>query len=66
MYRVQQQLPTWEVLTDDIPHRSIPVSGSKRGYDYAVDEFFSDVKKRRVTPAYDPRMYPAWSCDKFS
>ncbi|KAI0714972.1 hypothetical protein C8Q76DRAFT_618792 [Earliella scabrosa] len=56
MYRVQQQLPTWEVLTDDIPHRSIPVSGSKRGYDYAVDEFFSDVKKRRVTPAYDPHM----------
>ncbi|KAI0756324.1 hypothetical protein C8Q80DRAFT_1127939 [Daedaleopsis nitida] len=35
----------------------IPVSGSKRSYDYAtMDEFFADVKKRRVTPAYDPHM----------
>ncbi len=55
MYRIQQQLPTWEVLTDEFPHRSIPVSGSKRSYDYTVDEFFADVKKRRVNPAYDPR-----------
>ncbi|TBU49317.1 hypothetical protein BD309DRAFT_986623 [Dichomitus squalens] len=56
MYRVQSQLPTWEVLAEDVQNRSAPVSGSKRSYDYTVDEFFADVKKRRVTPAYDPHM----------
>ena len=55
MYRVQPQLPTWEVLAEDLQTRSVPVSGSKRSYDYTVDEFFADVKKRRVAPAYDPR-----------
>ncbi|KAH9913335.1 uncharacterized protein BXZ73DRAFT_55548 [Epithele typhae] len=56
LYRVHPSLPTWEVLSDEVPARNMPVSGSKRSYDYAVDEFFSDVKKRRVTPAYDPHM----------
>ena len=57
MYRVQPQLPTWEVLSDDIPSRNVPVSGSKRAFEYTVDDFFTDMKKRRVTPAYDPRTY---------
>ncbi|KAF9654440.1 hypothetical protein BDM02DRAFT_154660 [Thelephora ganbajun] len=34
-----------------------PVSaGTKRSHDYAVEEFFTDMKKRRLTPSYDPRM----------
>ncbi|RPD65145.1 hypothetical protein L227DRAFT_571576 [Lentinus tigrinus ALCF2SS1-6] len=56
MYRVQPQVPTWEVLADDLPNRSVPVSGSKRAFEYTVDDFFTDMKKRRVTPAYDPHM----------
>ncbi|KAL0564455.1 hypothetical protein V5O48_017591 [Marasmius crinis-equi] len=47
-------LPTWEVL--DPP----PVSaGLKRSYDHAdynVEDFFSDMKKRRFNPAYDSPM----------
>ncbi|RDX51859.1 hypothetical protein OH76DRAFT_1346022 [Lentinus brumalis] len=56
MYRVQPQLPTWEVLADELPNRSVPVSGSKRAFEYTVDDFFTDMKKRRVNPAYDPHM----------
>ncbi|KAH9849293.1 hypothetical protein C2E23DRAFT_840648 [Lenzites betulinus] len=56
LYRIQPPLPTWEVLPEDVQGRSVPVSGSKRSYDYSVDDFFTDVKKRRVTPAYDPHM----------
>ncbi|KAJ8488137.1 hypothetical protein ONZ51_g3731 [Trametes cubensis] len=56
IYRIQPPLPTWEVLPEDVQGRSIPVSGAKRSYDYSVDDFFTDVKKRRVTPAYDPHM----------
>nr|AZJ17930.1 PacC [Ganoderma lucidum] len=56
MYRVQQQLPTWEVLAEDVPARSGMVSGTKRSHDYTVDDFFTDVKKRRVNPAYDSHM----------
>jgi hypothetical protein len=42
-----QHNPAW-----DMP----PVStGSKRGHDYGVDDFFTDMKKRRVNPSYDPR-----------
>ncbi|KAJ7786551.1 hypothetical protein B0H16DRAFT_1490844, partial [Mycena metata] len=33
-----------------------PNTGSKRGHDYSVDDFFTDMKKRRLSPAYDPRM----------
>ncbi|KAL1951129.1 hypothetical protein VTO73DRAFT_278 [Trametes versicolor] len=56
LYRIQPPLPTWEVLPEDMQGRSVPVSGAKRSYDYSVDDFFTDVKKRRVTPAYDPHM----------
>lgn len=51
VYRIQ---PSWEVLRPD--GSSVPSSsgvGNKRSYDY--EEFFTDVKKRRVNPAYDPR-----------
>ncbi|KAJ8083748.1 hypothetical protein PM082_002514 [Marasmius tenuissimus] len=52
---VDPSLPTWQVL--DQP----PVSaGLKRSYDHAeaynVEDFFSDMKKRRFNPAYDPHM----------
>ncbi|KAK7463888.1 hypothetical protein VKT23_005823 [Stygiomarasmius scandens] len=49
---LQNSIPSWEVL------RSEPVSaGSKRSHDdYSVDDFFTDMKKRRVNPSYDPRM----------
>nr|GAT48438.1 predicted protein [Mycena chlorophos] len=31
-------------------------TGSKRSYEYGVDDFFTDMKKRRLSPSYDPRM----------
>ncbi|KAF9015587.1 hypothetical protein BDQ17DRAFT_1341320 [Cyathus striatus] len=48
-----QSLSSWEVLRAD---PSSVQAGSKRSHDYSVDDFFSDMKKRRVNPAYDPRM----------
>jgi hypothetical protein len=48
---LQSHLPSWEVLDQ-------PVSaGLKRSYDhdYSVDDFFTDMKKRRVNPSYDTR-----------
>ncbi|KAH9950997.1 hypothetical protein B0H21DRAFT_802116 [Amylocystis lapponica] len=57
LYRPQSVLPTWEVLaTDGSTSRSAGATGSKRSYEYSVDDFFTDVKKRRVNPAYDPHM----------
>ncbi|KAI0964449.1 hypothetical protein AcW1_001265 [Taiwanofungus camphoratus] len=57
LYHMQNQLPTWEVLsTGGNPSRSTTGSGAKRAHDYAVDDFFTDVKKRRVNPAYDSNM----------
>ena len=51
---LQNQIPSWEVLRQD--GSTGPVSaGTKRSHDYGVDEFFSDMKKRRVDPSYDPR-----------
>ncbi|KAJ2912157.1 hypothetical protein MD484_g8257, partial [Candolleomyces efflorescens] len=53
MFMANQSLPSWEVLRSEA---SIP-TGSKRSHDYnSVDEFFTDMKKRRVNPSYDPRM----------
>ncbi|KAF8078830.1 transcription factor PacC [Lyophyllum atratum] len=49
-----QQLSSWETLRPD-ENASVP-TGSKRSHDYSVDDFFTDMKKRRVNPAYDPRM----------
>lgn len=48
-------LPTWETLDEP----AIPV-GSKRPHsnDYSVEDFFTDMKKRRVNPAYDTRKSP--------
>ncbi|KAJ3825621.1 hypothetical protein F5878DRAFT_656318 [Lentinula raphanica] len=48
-------LPGWEALRSDPNHVS---AGSKRSHDhdYSVDDFFNDMKKRRVNPSYDPGM----------
>ncbi|KAI0053453.1 hypothetical protein FA95DRAFT_1592200 [Auriscalpium vulgare] len=54
MIHQQTQLPTWETLRPD--GTSTPSTGSKRAHDYGVEEFFSDVKKRRVIPSYDSHM----------
>ncbi|KAE9400553.1 hypothetical protein BT96DRAFT_992868 [Gymnopus androsaceus JB14] len=47
------QVPVWEFRSD--PNA---VAGSKRSHDhdYSVDDFFTDMKKRRVNPSYDPSM----------
>ncbi|KAJ7631187.1 hypothetical protein FB45DRAFT_917781 [Roridomyces roridus] len=49
--------PTDEMF---MPHQpwDTTATGSKRahGDDFAVEEFFTDMKKRRVSPSYDPRM----------
>jgi len=44
--------PQWEVLRNE--PAPMP-TGSKRPHDYGVDDFLTDMKKRRVNPAYDPR-----------
>ncbi|KAG7452412.1 uncharacterized protein BT62DRAFT_302372 [Guyanagaster necrorhizus] len=49
------QLPPWEDLRTDDPSSSVS-TGSKRPHCYNIDDFFSDMKKRRVNPSYDPRM----------
>jgi hypothetical protein len=52
MFLPTQQVPQWEVLRTE---PSIP-TGSKRSHDFSgVEDFFSDMKKRRVNPSYDPR-----------
>ncbi|TFK30852.1 hypothetical protein FA15DRAFT_751847 [Coprinopsis marcescibilis] len=49
-----QAMPPWEALRGEGPSVH---AGSKRSHDYAaVDDFFSDMKKRRVNPSYDGRM----------
>ncbi|KAF9502430.1 hypothetical protein BDN71DRAFT_1459780 [Pleurotus eryngii] len=50
---LHHQVPAWEVLRPDAG--SVP-TGSKRSHDYAVDDFFTDMKKRRVMPSYDSQM----------
>ncbi|KAF4622999.1 hypothetical protein D9613_002172 [Agrocybe pediades] len=45
-----QAMPSWDV-------QASVSAGSKRSHDYGnVDEFFNDMKKRRVNPSYDSRM----------
>jgi hypothetical protein len=47
--------------TDDMfPHNQWDGTntGSKRSHDYAVEDFFTDMKKRRMNPSYDPRKSP--------
>jgi hypothetical protein len=46
-------MPTWDAIRSDGSYAA--VTGAKRSHDYVVDDFFTDVKKRRVNPAYDPR-----------
>ncbi|KXN88736.1 hypothetical protein AN958_06603 [Leucoagaricus sp. SymC.cos] len=55
MFMASQSIPSWEALRPDGASVSI---GSKRSHDYGsgVEEFFTDMKKRRVNPSYDPRM----------
>jgi len=46
-------MPSWDTLRNG--QGSVP-TGSKRAHDgYNVDDFFNDMKKRRVAPSYDPR-----------
>ncbi|KAJ3571392.1 hypothetical protein NP233_g3778 [Leucocoprinus birnbaumii] len=56
MFMPNQSVPSWEVLRHDGPS-SVSV-GSKRSHDYGsgVEDFFTEMKKRRVNPSYDPRM----------
>lgn len=51
------QISAWEFRSD--PHAVHVSAGSKRSHDhdYNVDDFFSDMKKRRVNPSYDPGIY---------
>ncbi|KAJ7751257.1 transcription factor PacC [Mycena maculata] len=47
--------PTDEMFLPNQPWDST-TTGSKRSHDYGVEDFFTDMKKRRLSPAYDPRM----------
>lgn len=46
---------SWETLRPEAGTASVP-TGSKRSHDYSFDDFFTDMKKRRVNPSYDNRM----------
>ena len=50
---LHNQVPSW----DSHKPQPIPAPRGKRSYDHAVDDFFADVKKRKVAPAYDHRAY---------
>lgn len=51
---LENQVPTWDAFRHD--GQATVTTGAKRSHDYnAVEDFFSDVKKRRVAPSYDPR-----------
>ena len=55
--------PTWDTLR---PAHSVS-AGTKRSHDYGVEEFFTDMKKRRLAPSYDPREFfqLSWpACDR--
>ncbi|KAI9570392.1 hypothetical protein HD554DRAFT_2085975 [Boletus coccyginus] len=47
---LHNQAPSWD------SQKSAPPPRNKRAYDHAVDDFFADVKKRKVAPSYDPQM----------
>jgi hypothetical protein len=50
------QQPSWETLrSDGTAAPSNVTTGMKRSHEYAVDDFFADVKKRRFVPSYDSR-----------
>lgn len=51
---LQNQVPSWDGLKSSSQSIQAPVR-NKRSLDYSVDEFFSDMKKRKVNPSYDPR-----------
>ncbi|KAJ4485903.1 transcription factor PacC, partial [Lentinula aciculospora] len=54
---IHNQAPAWEALRSDSNAVHV-AAGSKRSHDhdYSVDDFFNDMKKRRVNPSYDPGM----------
>ncbi|KAG8219637.1 hypothetical protein J3R82DRAFT_592 [Butyriboletus roseoflavus] len=48
---LHNQVPSWDA------HKSHPIHPrNKRPGDHPVDDFFADVKKRKVAPSYDPQM----------
>ncbi|KAG6832537.1 hypothetical protein H0H92_000166 [Tricholoma furcatifolium] len=40
----------------DLPNNIAVSTGSKRSHDEYLDDFFTDLKKRKITPSYDSRM----------
>ena len=44
-------------LHNQVPSWDAQKLRNKRTYDHAVDDFFADVKKRKVAPAYNARAY---------
>lgn len=56
-------LPMWEVLRDDgTAALSSGAGGMKRSHDNVVEDFFQDMKKRRVNPSYDNRTSLSFQC----
>jgi hypothetical protein len=45
--------PSWETLRSAHPISA----GTKRSHECAMEDFFTDVKKQRLTPSYDPRKF---------
>ncbi|KAJ7745398.1 hypothetical protein B0H14DRAFT_459589 [Mycena olivaceomarginata] len=55
MQHENNHLRTDEMFLPNQPWHNV-TTGSKRSHDYGVEEFFTDMKKRRLSPSYDPRM----------
>ncbi|KIJ65035.1 hypothetical protein HYDPIDRAFT_88703 [Hydnomerulius pinastri MD-312] len=58
---LQNQVPSWDGLKSASQTAAVPTR-NKRSFDYSVDEFFSDMKKRKVNPSYDPREWATSEC----
>ncbi|KAF7290493.1 hypothetical protein MKEN_01496300 [Mycena kentingensis (nom. inval.)] len=43
-------------IDDHYTHGWDATTGSKRSHEYPVEDFFTDIKRRRLGPSYDPRM----------
>ncbi|KAG1784182.1 hypothetical protein EV702DRAFT_1057903 [Suillus placidus] len=49
---LHNQVPSWDSAKSD----ARPSNRNKRSLEYSVDDFFTEMKKRKVNPAYDNHM----------
>ncbi|KAH7885982.1 hypothetical protein F5I97DRAFT_1809864 [Phlebopus sp. FC_14] len=52
---LHNQVPSWDALKNPA-QSAAPPPRVKRTFDYTVDDFFTEMKKRKVNPSYDTHM----------